>query len=196
MAARGNKPVLTEQNFTRLEGALQDLRGMSKDMRPKKLPINFLADFLGISRNTCRDWIQRGHARMGTGSGSDAQQRFAEIYDQFCEVMAEQPVEQLFNIAANTKSAQQLPAVKMLLAKIDPVEWGDGAAGPSSRTTDTGIADIPRDVIDELNEDELLELERYQQMFAEATEGTARVIRVAKARVAQRAANPDPEVEH
>jgi hypothetical protein len=197
MATRGNQPVLTEKNFARLEGDLQQMRSMSKDARPKKLPVSYLADFLGISRNTCRDWIQRGHARMGMGAGSDAQQRFAEIYDQFCEVMAEQPVEKLFDVAYNVKSPSQLPALKLILSKVDSAEWGEGASGPSSRTTDTGISDVPRDVIDELNEDELLELERFQQMMAEATEGTAKVLRGAKARVAQRAATGNAEpVEH
>jgi hypothetical protein len=168
---------------------------MSAETRPKKLPVDHLADFLGVSRTTCRDWVARGHARQGLGSGTDAQKQFAEIYDRFCEVMAEQPTTQLFNISNNPKSSSQFNAVKLLLAKIDPAEWGENQASTRPESN-TGIADIPRDVIDDLNEAELLQLEQLQSTIAEAMEASAAIIRTAKARVAQRAAANDGEVEH
>lgn len=192
MGRRGPPPVLRDAVFARLEGELQRLRDMPQESRPKALPVDYLARYLALSRNVVRDWVQRG--RSPSRIGSDAQERFAEIYDAFCEVLAERPVTKLYEVAYNEKSPQQLGALKMLLPKLDPSTWGENAGARTGDGPGNGAADIPREVLDDLTEDELTQIEALQEQIAAAMEATAAIIAKATARVAQRAT--EQLVEH
>lgn len=175
-------PTLTEQNFQLLEGKLAEMRER-QETRPKQLPVNYVATLFGVARSTVQGWLYKGRSP----EAKEEHQRFVEIYDKLVLIMAERAEGKVFDIAYDQKNPRQLDALKLVLPRIDREAWGEQEAEQRSASSGYGATSIPRAVLDALTEDELLEVEKYQQMVTEGMEGTARVVLLVEARVAQQA---------
>lgn len=192
MRRGGRKHTLDEDAFRVLEGMLSRVLEQDAKDRPRTLPVNLIADKLGVTRQLVRKWLSQGRK----DDSPDKLQRFVEIYDRLCTALSEQAETSLHKLAYSSDSAQQLQALKFLLPKLDELEWGDNTYALPRTGDSVGTASIPRDVFDELTAEELAEIEENQEAIEAALERTALVIRKARARIAQQAVEEDAELEH
>ena len=175
---------LDERLILRLESTISQWK-TTPTLIPKAVPERWMASFAGVSIGTFRKWLRTPEEKRG-----DVLNRLVEAYAVVVDIITEAPVKNLIEIGSDPKNPQAVRALALYLPKADPEIWGDTKAQQTA-TPDgegTGVAGLPREVLDDITDDELAQIEAYQREIEERQEATAAIVKRVQARVAARIA--------